>query len=196
MDAVKRNPRRVAAAAVVLAVLLVAIVLIVMYLSDSNVYDEPEVFQISAAGQGYGADGVFDGDARADLAADLGKKFGTEYTVPSRDEIAEHVADGDAQWCSYGWTGANDSDFWESWPACRRSDAAPANSACCPGGNPQATADPSDMSPQPGVFMYGRKPRAGEMPLCTDSNLAAGTQCISNWASGDGVASPQYSMYD
>jgi len=171
----------VVAILVVLAVIVVLIMLLIGYFNSGGIYSDPEIFQVSLAGTGYG-DGTATYPDTQTVADTLGAQFGTSYAVASTDQVQ---ADPNGQWCNYGWNAG------EAWPYCQ--SAAGASSACCNG--TQGFADWHDMNPQPGIFLYGQKPKAGQIPLCSDTTLKSGTQCIGNWSSGDGLT-PVYSKYD
>lgn len=163
---------------------------------NGTIYNDSEVFQVSLAGVGI-ADGVtvhpsggavVNDAARQQIADTLGQDFGTTYSLPSRDTIQAYTNGTNAQWCNYGWTDG------ATWPYCK-SGAANTDITCCGGSTDGDTADWDGMNPQPGIYLYGRKPVAGMLPMCNDPSVAAGTVCIGNWSSG-GSLPTLYSKYD
>ena len=175
---------------VIFVVVVVLIVLAIGYFS-SPIYRNPEVFQVSLAGTGYGDPNADYNEGQSDaimqsVADDLSAQFGTTYTPISADQVRSYTDGTEGQWCNPGWVTG------DSWPYCQSADDV-GDPTCCSG--IRQNVDWHGLSPQPAVFLYGQKPKKGQMPLCSDTSLTSGTQCISNWSSGGGLPTV-YSMHD
>lgn len=182
------GPVLVAAIGIAGLVILLIVIVLAMNRPTATLYDEPEIFQVTLAGKGIG-DGTqtLSEDNKQQIADSMSTDYGTEYSVPTREQVKSLVAGTDAQWCQPGWTTG------DTWPLCYGLNNTSV-STCCGGVN--GTLDWHDLNPQPALYLYGRKPKKGVMPLCDDPSVESGTACISYWSSGGNVGTPKYSMYD